>query len=106
MAGPPLYQTNCNYTTVNTAGTTTLNQGGGVYYGGLFTQNGTAFTYVAYDIYVAGTATTTAQLTATQTASGSGQQIQPTPSGIGVRYRGSLVTVTGGTPGIVNSLWD
>ena len=98
----PLYQGNCQYTPTSTAGTTTVNQGGGMYYGAVFIQNGTSFTYVAYDIY----GTTTNQLTATTTASGSGPQVQPAPPPLGVRYRGALVVVTGGTPGIVNTLWD
>lgn len=102
----PLFLGNCNYTPFSTNGTQTVNQGGGVFYGGIFIQNGTSFTYTAYDIYTAGTTTTTSQLTATQTGSGAGQLIQPTPAGIGLRYRGSLVIITTGTAGVANTLWD
>ena len=106
MAGTPLYLGNSNYTAISTTGTTTVNQGGGTFYGGAFVQNGTSFTAVAYDIYAAGTATVTNQLIATQTASGAAPMLQPSPGSVGVRYRGSLVVVTGGTPGVLNALWD
>jgi hypothetical protein len=103
----PLYQNNGQYTLTSTAGTTTLNQAAGaaqpgMFYGGQFNQNGTSFTATYYDIV----GTNTNQITATQTASGVGQQILAGPAGLGVRYRGTLVLVTGGTPGLVSSLWD
>jgi hypothetical protein len=106
MAGPPLYIQNCNYTVTTTAGTTTINQGTGVFYGAMFSQNGTSFLYTAYDIVISGTTTTTNQLTATTTAAGSGPTALPGPPGLAVRYKGNLVAVTSGTPGIVNTLWD
>jgi len=109
-------QGNCQYTVLNTAGTTTLNQsqsqssasgppsGIGVFYGFYEVSPGTSFAATALDIVVAGTNTTTTTL-----ANGTGTANQffgPVQGGVGVRYRGSLVAVTTGTPGQINALWD
>ena len=108
----PLYLGNCNYTPYSGVGTQTVNSGssvpglGGMFYGGIFAQNGTSYTATYYDIIVQGTTTTTNQLTATSTAAGSGPTALPGPGPLGVRYRGSLVLVTTGTAGLINSLWD
>ena len=107
----PLFLGNCNYTPYNAVGTQTINQQGapglgGMFYGGIFVQNGTSYTATYYDLIVQGTTTTTNQLTATSTASGSGPTVLPGPPPLGVRYRGSLVLVTTGTAGLINSLWD
>jgi len=102
-----LGQGNCQYTALTTAGTTTINPGGtgvasqpGVLYGMLEVSAGTVFAATFYDIV--GTATSTL-LSGTGTA---GQNIPAGPPGIGVRYRGALVVVTSGTPGLINALWD
>lgn len=107
---------NCQYTALTTAGTTTINQsqagpsasgppsGVGVFYGFYEVSAGTNFAATAYDIVVAGLTTSTTTL-----ANGTGTANQffgPAASGLGVRYRGALVTVTAGTPGIINALWD
>ena len=63
-------------------------------------------TLTPYDVYVSGTSTITNTLNATQTAAATGFQANPGPGGTGVRYNGSLVIVTGGTPGAWNVLWD
>jgi hypothetical protein len=112
-------QGNCQYTALTTAGTTTINQrpsapgavypvnyGGapGAFYGLEQLATGTSFGAVIYDIYYAGTATSTATLVSgTGTA---GQFFSPSGSSLGVRYRGSLVAVASGTPGAMNALWD
>lgn len=107
---------NCGYTVLTTAGTTTLNQsqsqssatgppsGAGVFYGFYEVAAGTNFAATALDIVVAGTTTSTSTL-----ANGTGTANQffgPVSGGVGVRYRGALVAVTAGTPGVINALWD
>lgn len=107
---------NCQYTALTTAGTTTLNasqsqssasgppSGAGVFYGFYEVAPGTNFAATALDIVVAGTNTTTTTL-----ANGTGTANQffgPAGGGIGVRYRGALVSVQTGTPGQINALWD
>ena len=107
---------NCQYTPLTTAGTTTINQGqsassltgppsgAGVFYGFYQVAVGVSFAATALDIFVAGTATTTTTL-----ANGTGTANQffgPAGGGVGVRYRGALVTVAAGTPGQINALWD
>ena len=102
-----VYSPGCaNYTYINTAGTTTLKTGGGVYYGLNAIIVGTSWTAVPYDINVTGTATTTNLLTSTNTATAVGFQGVPGPGGTGVRYTGTLAVVTSGTPGGWNVLWD
>jgi len=102
-----VYSPGCaNYTYINTAGTTTLKTGGGVYYGLNAIIVGTSWTAVPYDINVTGTATTTNLLTSTNTAAAVGFQGVPGPGGTGVRYTGTLAVVTSGTPGGWNVLWD
>lgn len=104
-----VYSPGCaNYTTINTAGTTTVDAlaGGGIYFALNCLSVGTSWTATAYDIYVTGTTTNTGQLIATQTATAVGAQGGAGPAGLGVRYNGSLVVVTTGTPGSWNVLWD
>jgi len=109
-------QGNCQYTVLTTAGTTTINQtqsassltgppsGIGVFYGFYEVAAGTNFAATALDIFVAGTTTTTTTLcNGTGTAN---QFFGPVQGGVGVRYRGALVAVTAGTPGVINALWD
>jgi hypothetical protein len=106
-----LSQGNCQYTLLNTAGTTTINNANlgtitpaGVFYGMLQLAPGTTFAATIYDIYATGLTTNTATLlTGTGTA---GQVFTPGPAGVGVRYRGALVAVASGTPGAINALWD
>lgn len=103
------YSSGCaNYTTISTAGTSTVdsNPGGGVLYGFYCLSVGTTWTVTAYDVYVTGTTTNTGQLIATQTAAATGFQANPGSGGTGVRYNGNLVVVTSGTPGSWNVLWD
>ena len=102
-----IYSPGCaNYQYINTAGTTTLKTTGGVYYGLNCIAVGTTWTATPYDINVTGTTTTTNNLTAQITAAAVGFQGVPGPGGTGVRFTGSLVVVTSGTPGGWNVLWD
>ena len=121
-------QGNCQYTALTTAGTTTLNPGSplgqstagqnvfggggpqesGVLYGMLELAAGTTFAATFYDIIttVTGTGTATVTNTLLSGTGTAGQNIPAGPPGIGVRYRGALVVVTSGTPGVINALWD
>jgi len=104
---------NCQYTALTTVGTTTINPGQasgpptqpGAFYGANMVSVGTSFGVTVYDIYVAGTATTTVIL-ATGTSTAVGGLVSPGPGPLGVRYRGALVAVTTGTAGQYNALWD
>jgi hypothetical protein len=109
---------NLQYTVVNTAGTTTLNPGqasgiqsqcsvlGGV----VAVAVGATWAFTLYDIIPASPGpggpgiTTNTLLNGTATAAG--QQFPAGLNGDNVRYRGSLVMVTTGTPGAFNALWD
>lgn len=120
----PLGVGNCRYTVLSTAGTTTICQGPSSYgapypvsYGvaplgclqGFMTvAAGTSFAVTFYDIIqgspaAPSTLTTNTLLNGTGTA---GQVLTAGPPGVGVRFNGSLVAVTSGTPGIINALWD
>lgn len=121
-------QGNCQYTVLNTTGTTTINQGvaqglnpaggnqyggggpqeQGVFYGMLEVAAGTNFAANFYDIIIAvtGTGTTTTTNTLLSGTGTAGQNIPAGPPGLGVRYRGSLVSVTSGTAGQINAYWD
>ena len=126
----PLRQVgNAQVTALTTAGTTTLNPGQpgmvgstlgqsgnlpaeqGVLYGLDTVAAGTAFACTVVDIvpptlaqFNAGTSTQTfTLLSGTGTA---GQSLQAGVPGFGVRYKGALVAITTGTPGIINALWD
>jgi hypothetical protein len=102
-----VYSVGCaHYAVVTTTGTTTIKNGGGVYYGVNCISTGTTWTLTPYDIVVAGTTTTTTTLNATQTATNKGFQANPGPGGTGVGFLGALTIVTSGTPGIWNVLWD
>jgi hypothetical protein len=106
----PLYLGNANYTNYAAVGTQTIGAAApgtpGVLYGGIFVQNGTAYTATYYDLVVTGTTTASNQLTATTTAAGSGPTVLPGPGPLGVRFKGTLVLVTTGTAGSINTLWD
>ena len=92
-----------NATTLNTAGTTTVDAtGAGVFYGFAMLGVGTGFSAAAFDVN--GTNTTT--LLAVQTSTAVGAVLSPGPGGLGLRYGGNLVVVTAGTPGAYNALWD
>ena len=117
---PPLFQNNCQYTALIAAGTTTLNPGQpagqpanpamfGVLYGAEVISPGTTFAVTFLDLIPpTGQGTNTATVTNTlMSGTGTaGQLFVPGPAGLGVRYRGALLAVTTGTPGIINALWD
>jgi hypothetical protein len=94
-----------SYTLSTGAGTNTITTGrstpGGVFLGAQ-PLTGTP-TYQAFDVIVSGTTTTTNALTAL-TTSALGTPISPGPAGVGVRFLGNLVIVTG--TGTINTLWD
>lgn len=118
-----LGESNCQYTPLSTAGTTTLNPGPapagpgvqgspstfGVLYGLATLAAGTGFGATVYDIIVPnGLGTNTATITNTLmngTNTAGVVQAAGIP-GIGVRYKGALVAVVTGTPGLLNALWD
>ena len=105
---------NCQYTPINTAGTTTLNPGQpgnpaidpGVFYGVEQLAPGTGFLFTVYDIVPATPNAAVSTNTLLNGTGSAGQVFAPGPAGIGVRYRGALVVVTAGTPGAINALWD
>lgn len=120
-----LGENNCQYTPLNTAGTTTLNpgqsgapgvgqQGGGpssfgVLYGVATLAPGTGFGFTAYDLIPpTGIGTNTATVTNTlMNGTNSAGVVQSAGlAGMGVRYKGALIVVTSGTPGLLNALWD
>jgi hypothetical protein len=89
---------NCQYRTITTSGTTTVNVGTGVYYGYHVNSPGTTPTVYVMDgtNTLDGTATITSQALVT-----------PTPAGIGLRFNTSLLIVqAGGSPANLNVLWD
>lgn len=111
---PNLYQGNCQYTPLNTAGTTTLNPGQasgppssfGVLYGVATLAAGTAFACTVLDIVPQmgqNPATTNTLMNGTNSA---GVVQAAGIPGVGVRYKGALVAITSGTPGLLNALWD
>jgi hypothetical protein len=111
---------NCNYTSISTAGTTTIDPGPsspgvgvgvgnyGAFYGASCVNAGTSWSIVIYDIIPAqGTkAVTTNTLLPLQTATSAGQSFQANTGAPGPRYRGALVAVTAGTPGGFDVFWD
>lgn len=118
-----LDQGNVQYTVLNTAGTTTLNQGQGaivqgavgysgklpatygVLYGTDTIDAGTSFAYTLYDIIQPSGLGTDTAITTNTLMNGTdtkGSSRSAGVSGVGMRYRGALVAVTSGTPGIVN----
>lgn len=94
------------YSVITTAGTTTVAQGGGIYFGVNAISTGTSFTVTPFDIIVSGTTTTTNQLNAISTAAALGFQAAPGGAGVGVKFAGALTLVTTGTGGQYNVLWD
>jgi hypothetical protein len=120
-----LSQGNCKYVPLNTAGTTTLNQGPALAAGGLAPPNptatfgvlygvatiaaGTSFGVTLYDIQApTGLGTNTATVTNTlMTGTNTAGVVQAAGiPGVGVRYTGALVAVAAGTPGLLNVLLD
>lgn len=91
-----------NITAISTVGTTTVEAGQGVFYGFTVINVGTSFAANAYDI-LAGTSTTTLQVLPGGTSVGA---FGPGPGNQGVRYANSLVVITTGTAGLINTLWD
>jgi hypothetical protein len=105
---------NCQYTVLNTAGTSTLNPGQasgpptsfGVLYGASVISAGTSFAFTALDV-VPAQGQVAAQTNTLLSGTGSaGQNFPAGIPGVGVRYRGALLFVTTGTPGQINALWD
>jgi hypothetical protein len=107
-------QGNCQYTLLNTAGTTTINQAPqapsnaqlGAFYGLSQITAGTTFGVTVYDIIPAVGSVAVATNTLITGTGTAGQTFLPAGSSLGVRYRGALVAVAAGTPGAVNLLWD
>lgn len=108
---------NLQYTVLNTAGTTTLNQGPasgvasqpGVLGGVVAIAVGTTWAFTLYDILppaLPGRASAGTNTLLNGTATAANQQFAAGLNGDNVRYLGSLVAVTSGTPGIFNALWD
>lgn len=107
---------NLQYTALTTAGTTTLNPGQssgvasqpGVLGGFVAVGLGTAWAFTAYDIIppTPGGAPSSTNTLLNGTATAAGQQFSAGLNGDNVRYRGALVVVTTGTPGVFNALWD
>lgn len=107
---------NLQYTVLTTAGTTTLNPGQasgvasqpGVLGGFVAVAVGTTWSFTAYDIIPAtpGGAAAGTNTLLNGTATAAGQQFPAGLNGENVRYRGALVVVTAGTPGVFNALWD
>jgi len=125
----PLGAGNCQYTILNTVGTTTICQGPssygaaypvsygaapaatgplGCFYGFTTTAVGTSFAATFYDV-IQGVPSAPSTLTTNTLLNGTGtamQFIAPGAAGVGIRFRGSLVAVTTGTAGSINALWD
>jgi hypothetical protein len=107
---------NLQYTVINTAGTTTINPGQssgvasqpGVFGGMVAVGLGTTWAFTAYDIIPAspGGAPASTNTLLNGTATAAGQQFAASVLGENVRYRGALVVVTTGTPGVFNAQWD
>lgn len=119
---PALYGVgNAQYFQTTTNGTNTINPGQaagpapatstGVFYGATLFALGTAPTISVFDVVPPtgmGTNTTTQTNTLMNgTGTAAGQNFIAGIPGVGVRYRGQLVIVTGGTAaGGWNALWD
>lgn len=106
---------NCNYTPITSAGTTTLNPGQaagpptsfGVLYGVSQVSAGTGFGFTVYDIVPAQGAAVPAQTNTLINGTGTaGQFFDAAAPDVGMRYKGALVVVTTGTPGVLNACWD
>jgi hypothetical protein len=110
-----LGQGNCQYTVLNTAGTTTLNPGQasgpptstGVLFGVTMTAVGTGYGVTMLDIIPAsGNVATSTNTLMNGTSTAVGARLVCGLEGVGVRYKGALVAVTSGTAGAYNALWD
>jgi hypothetical protein len=67
---------------------------------------GTSFAVTFYDV-IQGVPGSPSTLTTNTLMNGTGTANQIlTPGPVGVRFKGSLVAVTSGTPGAINALWD
>lgn len=112
----PLQQIgNCQYTPISTAGTSTLNPGqasgpptsAGVFYGILQVAAGTGFGFTVLDVVPAQGSAIAVQTNTLLNGTGTAGQYFPVASqGVGVRYKGALLVVTTGTPGLINADWD
>lgn len=98
-----------NVTPIAGNGTNSINAGGGLYYGLMVTGIGTLWVGTVLDIYATGTGTASATntLAAGITLGALGLAALAGPSGLGIRYKGTLQVVTSGTiAGSLNCLWD
>lgn len=92
-----------NATVISTNGTTTVNTGGGQYYGCNAIGLGTLWTVAVFD--VVGTSSKT--LSASISIGALGALALAGPTGVPVKYLGNLLVVTAGTTaGTLNALWD
>jgi len=95
--------TAANASTIGINGTTTVNTGGGKYWGCNALTLGTLWTVALYDI----NGTSTKILSASVSVGAIGSLALPGPAGVPVIYAGALVAVTAGTlAGSLNVLWD
>lgn len=105
---------NCQYTAISTAGTTTLNPGQasgpptsfGVLYGVAQVAAGTGFAFTVYDIVPAAGQQAASTNTLINGTGSAGQFFDAAAPDVGMRYKGALVVVTSGTPGLINACWD
>jgi hypothetical protein len=105
---------NGQYTAISTAGTATLNPGQasgpatsfGVFYGVNQVAAGTGFGFTVLDAIPAQGAIAAQTNTLMNGTGTAGQQFNGGVPGVGLRYRGALLVVTTGVPGIINALWD
>ena len=88
----------CNYTVITTAGTTTVGNAAGVFFGAVQTALGTGETISVYD--------GTNVLLGTSTYTAVNQLFSPTQGSVAVRFTNDLIVITGGTAGTVNVYWD
>jgi hypothetical protein len=92
-----------NATVINSNGTSTINSGGGLYYGCSAIGLGTLWTVAVFD--VVGTSSKT--LATSISVAALGALALAGPAGVGIKYLGNLITVTAGTlAGTLNVLWD
>lgn len=106
---------NGQYTAISTAGTATLNPGQaagpatsfGVLYGVNQLTAGASFAFTVLDAIPAQGPAVPAQTNTLLNGTGTAnQQFNAGVPGVGIRYRGALLVVTTGTPGLINVLWD
>jgi hypothetical protein len=92
-----------NATVISSNGTTTVNTGGGLYYGCSAISLGSLWTVAVYDVV----GTSSKILAASISVGALGALALAGPGGVGVKYLGNLLVVTAGTTaGTLNTLWD